>query len=191
MARAEFPQEAAMAEPLELAGPVGFIGLGIMGSAMRAHLLGAGHRVIGYDVSPAACDQHLAQDGADNTSSVHAVLRALGSCVTPALARDRGAPGPARGGAPGTVRSVHPVGWLPAGSTVVVTGVLVPTNGGADHHHHHTTARPPAATRAKTQGNGQGTHHGRGKGRGQGGQPPEGDTSLAAAGIAGDWKDNT
>jgi 3-hydroxyisobutyrate dehydrogenase-like beta-hydroxyacid dehydrogenase len=50
MARAEFPQEAAMAEPLELAGPVGFIGLGIMGSAMSAHLLGAGHRVIGYDV---------------------------------------------------------------------------------------------------------------------------------------------
>ena len=52
-----------MAEPLELAGPVGFIGLGIMGSAMSTHLLGAGHRVIGYDVSPAACDAHRARGG--------------------------------------------------------------------------------------------------------------------------------
>lgn len=52
-----------MAEPLELAGPVGFIGLGIMGSAMTTHLLGAGHRVIGYDVSPAACDAHRARGG--------------------------------------------------------------------------------------------------------------------------------
>ena len=72
-----------MAVPLELAGPVGFIGLGIMGSAMSAHLLGAGHRVIGYDVSPAACDQHLAQGGADDTSSVHAVLRALAPVSPP------------------------------------------------------------------------------------------------------------
>jgi 3-hydroxyisobutyrate dehydrogenase-like beta-hydroxyacid dehydrogenase len=52
-----------MAEPLELAGPVGFIGLGIMGSAMSTHLLEAGHRVIGYDVSPAACDAHRARGG--------------------------------------------------------------------------------------------------------------------------------
>jgi hypothetical protein len=89
-----------MAEPLELAGPVGFIGLGIMGSAMRAHLLGAGHRVIGYDVSPAACDQHLAQDGADNTSSVHAVLRALAPVSPP--------PWPATGGRPGRRGAAHP-----------------------------------------------------------------------------------
>ena len=65
-----------MAEPLELAGPVGFIGLGIMGSAMSAHLLGAGYRVIGYDVSPAACDQHLAQGGAVAGSPAEIAARA-------------------------------------------------------------------------------------------------------------------
>ena len=65
-----------MAEPLELAGPVGFIGLGIMGSAMSAHLLGAGHRVIGYDVSPAACDRHLAQGGAVAGSPAEIAARA-------------------------------------------------------------------------------------------------------------------
>jgi len=31
-------------------GPVGIVGLGIMGSAMAANLITAGHRVIGYDV---------------------------------------------------------------------------------------------------------------------------------------------
>jgi 3-hydroxyisobutyrate dehydrogenase-like beta-hydroxyacid dehydrogenase len=65
-----------MAEPLELAGPVGFIGLGIMGSAMSAHLLGAGYRVIGYDVSPAACDQHLAPGGAVAGSPAEIAARA-------------------------------------------------------------------------------------------------------------------
>ena len=90
---------------------------------------------------------------------------------------------PARGGAPGTVRSVHPAGWLPAGSTVVVTGVLVPTNGGDGHHH---DSAPPGhdqgSGQSHDQGNGPGKHHSRGNGHGQGGQPPEGDTSLAAAG---------
>jgi eukaryotic-like serine/threonine-protein kinase len=93
---------------------------------------------------------------------------------------------PARGGAPGTVRSVHPVGWLPAGSTVVVTGVLVPTSGGGDHHHHNSA--PPGHNQGngqgQDQGNGKGKHHGRGTGHGHGGQPPEGDTSLAAAGTS-------
>ena len=81
-----------MAEPLELAGPVGFIGLGIMGSAMSRHLLGAGYRVIGYDVSPAACDAHRARGGTVAGSpaeiaartSVHAVLRALAPRPAPA-----------------------------------------------------------------------------------------------------------
>ena len=53
------------------------------GSAMSAHLLGASHRIIGYDVSPAACDQHLAQGVVDDTSSVHAVLRALAPVSPP------------------------------------------------------------------------------------------------------------
>jgi eukaryotic-like serine/threonine-protein kinase len=110
-------------------------------------------------------------------STVRSELRQLGLAVQVQWQ-------PARGGAPGTVRSVHPVGWLPAGSTVVVTGVLVPTNGGADHHRHSNSA-PPGHNQGQDQGNGQGKHHGRGKGHGQGGQPPEGDTSLAAAGTSG------
>jgi eukaryotic-like serine/threonine-protein kinase len=94
---------------------------------------------------------------------------------------------PARGGAPGTVRSVRPAGWLPAGSTVVVTGVLVPAHGGADHPHHGT---PPGQNQdqgdgqGQVQGNGHRKHHGRDRRHGQGGQPPEGDTSLAAAGTS-------
>jgi eukaryotic-like serine/threonine-protein kinase len=109
-------------------------------------------------------------------STVRSELRQLGLAVQVQWQ-------PARGGAPGTVRSVHPVGWLPAGSTVVVTGVLVPTNGGADHHHN---SAPPGHNQGngQDQGNGKGKHHGRGKDHGQGGQPPEGDTSLAAAGTS-------
>ena len=41
---------------------VGLIGLGLVGSAIAEHLLGAGHRVIGYDIDPAAC-QALRQRG--------------------------------------------------------------------------------------------------------------------------------
>ncbi|MBI2188997.1 MAG: NAD(P)-dependent oxidoreductase [Acidobacteria bacterium] len=42
---------------------VGLIGLGIMGSAMAANLLKAGHRVIGYDVLPARRRAHARAGG--------------------------------------------------------------------------------------------------------------------------------
>lgn len=99
---------------------------------------------------------------------------------------------PARSGAPGTVRSVHPAGWLPAGSTVVLSGVLAaPTDAGPHHH-----GMPPGhdhgqhQNQNQDQGNGEGKHpgpgrgHGQGKGHSQGGPPSPGDTSLATAGIS-------
>ena len=42
---------------------VGFVGLGIMGGAISNNLLKAGHEVIGYDVSPAALAQFVANGG--------------------------------------------------------------------------------------------------------------------------------
>lgn len=43
---------------------VGFIGLGVMGSALSSHLLDAGYEVIGYDVAPARLTEHQARGGA-------------------------------------------------------------------------------------------------------------------------------
>jgi 2-hydroxy-3-oxopropionate reductase len=47
---------------------IAFIGLGIMGGPMAGHLVAAGHRVIGFNRSPAAVDQLVDQGGerADN-----------------------------------------------------------------------------------------------------------------------------
>ena len=42
---------------------VGFVGLGIMGGAISNNLLKAGHQVIGYDVSPEALAQFVANGG--------------------------------------------------------------------------------------------------------------------------------
>ena len=42
---------------------VGFIGLGIMGTPMAAHLVAAGYRVSGYDVAPASVDRLVAAGG--------------------------------------------------------------------------------------------------------------------------------
>jgi 3-hydroxyisobutyrate dehydrogenase-like beta-hydroxyacid dehydrogenase len=56
-------REVAVTQPAGVTGPVGFVGLGVMGSAMSAHVLGAGHRVIGYDVAAAARDAHAARGG--------------------------------------------------------------------------------------------------------------------------------
>jgi 3-hydroxyisobutyrate dehydrogenase-like beta-hydroxyacid dehydrogenase len=50
----------------------GFIGLGRMGGAMSRRLLEAGHRVVAFDVSKAACDV-LAAQGASIASSARAV----------------------------------------------------------------------------------------------------------------------
>ncbi len=51
-----------------MARPVGFVGLGVMGSAMSSHLLDAGHEVLGYDVDPARLAEHEARGGAVATS---------------------------------------------------------------------------------------------------------------------------
>jgi 3-hydroxyisobutyrate dehydrogenase-like beta-hydroxyacid dehydrogenase len=50
----------------------GFIGLGRMGGAMAQRLIEAGHRVVAFDVSAAACDA-LAARGASIASSARAV----------------------------------------------------------------------------------------------------------------------
>jgi len=42
---------------------VGFIGLGTMGAALSAHLLGAGWRVTGYDIDPARLADHAGRGG--------------------------------------------------------------------------------------------------------------------------------
>ena len=42
---------------------VGFIGLGVMGSALSAHLLAAGWQVAGYDIDPAALAAHQERGG--------------------------------------------------------------------------------------------------------------------------------
>jgi 3-hydroxyisobutyrate dehydrogenase-like beta-hydroxyacid dehydrogenase len=42
---------------------VGFIGLGVMGSALSAHLLAAGWQVTGYDIDPAALAAHQERGG--------------------------------------------------------------------------------------------------------------------------------
>jgi len=47
----------------EVAGPVGFIGLGVMGSALSSHLIEAGYQVVGYDPAPAAVSAHAARGG--------------------------------------------------------------------------------------------------------------------------------
>jgi 3-hydroxyisobutyrate dehydrogenase-like beta-hydroxyacid dehydrogenase len=43
--------------------PVGFIGLGVMGSAMSGHLLAAGFPVLGFDVDPIRRSEHEARGG--------------------------------------------------------------------------------------------------------------------------------
>ncbi|PRX48376.1 2-hydroxy-3-oxopropionate reductase [Prauserella shujinwangii] len=52
---------------------IGFIGLGIMGSPMAAHLATAGHTVRGYDVHPEAVDKLVAAGGQAATSVADAV----------------------------------------------------------------------------------------------------------------------
>jgi 3-hydroxyisobutyrate dehydrogenase-like beta-hydroxyacid dehydrogenase len=44
-------------------GPVGFVGLGVMGSAMSGHLLAAGFPVLGFDVDPGRQADHEARGG--------------------------------------------------------------------------------------------------------------------------------
>ncbi len=47
---------------------IGFIGLGIMGAPMAGHLMNAGHKIICYDVVPAAVERLVAQGAEAGTS---------------------------------------------------------------------------------------------------------------------------
>ncbi len=87
--------------------PVGFVGLGVMGSAMSSHLIGAGYRVIGYDVAAAARDTHAARGGvvagspAEVAASATLVVTSLPSAAALAEVLDglaSGASGAAAGG---------------------------------------------------------------------------------------------
>ncbi|MCP2249312.1 NAD(P)-dependent oxidoreductase [Lentzea aerocolonigenes] len=52
---------------------IGFIGLGIMGSPMAAHLVAAGHDVTGFDLSPASLEKLVADGGKAAGSAQEAV----------------------------------------------------------------------------------------------------------------------
>lgn len=56
-------------------GPVGFLGLGVMGSAMSSHLLAAGHRVIGHDPDPERLAAHRSRGGETATSAADVATR--------------------------------------------------------------------------------------------------------------------
>ncbi|MFJ7214397.1 2-hydroxy-3-oxopropionate reductase [Amycolatopsis sp. NPDC098790] len=55
---------------------LGFIGLGVMGAPMAAHLVAAGHDVAGYDVTPAAGEKLRAAGGRAATGVADAVAGA-------------------------------------------------------------------------------------------------------------------
>ena len=42
--------------------PIGVIGLGLMGSALAERLLGAGHRVMGWDIDPGRIERRYASE---------------------------------------------------------------------------------------------------------------------------------
>ena len=94
-----------MTQPADFAGPVGFVGLGVMGSAMSSHLIEAGHQVIGYDVAQAARDAHQARGGvvvgspAEVAAAASLVVTSLPSAA--ALAGVLGGPGGLTAGAAG------------------------------------------------------------------------------------------
>jgi len=66
-------------------GPVGFVGLGVMGSALSGHLLRAGYEVIGYDIAPQRLAEHATAGGkpadcaADVAAQVQVVVTSLPS----------------------------------------------------------------------------------------------------------------
>ena len=55
---------------------VGFIGLGVMGSALSAHLIAAGWQVAGYDIDPAALAAHQDRGGTAAASSAEVARHA-------------------------------------------------------------------------------------------------------------------
>jgi 3-hydroxyisobutyrate dehydrogenase-like beta-hydroxyacid dehydrogenase len=55
---------------------VGFIGLGVMGSALSSHLLAAGWQVAGYDIDPARLAEHQERGGQAAASPADAAAQA-------------------------------------------------------------------------------------------------------------------
>lgn len=60
---------------------IAFIGLGHMGGPMAANLVKAGHKVVGFDLSPASCDQARA-DGASIAGSANEAVEDAEIVVT-------------------------------------------------------------------------------------------------------------
>ena len=88
-------------------GVVGFIGLGAMGSPMSRHLLEAGWRVVGYDVSAEAMERHRGHGGqtVDHPSKLRGVAEVVVTSLPSAAALevslaalDEGRPAAADGG---------------------------------------------------------------------------------------------
>ena len=88
--------------------PVGFLGLGVMGSAMSGHLLDAGFPVLGFDPDPGRRDDHEARGGtvctdpAEVARGVDVVVTSLPNAAALAEVLD-GQDGLAAGARPGLV----------------------------------------------------------------------------------------
>ena len=88
--------------------PVGFLGLGVMGSAMSAHLLAAGFPVLGFDVDPGRRVEHEERGGsvcgspAEVASGADVVVTSLPSAAALLEVLD-GADGLRAGARPGLV----------------------------------------------------------------------------------------
>jgi 3-hydroxyisobutyrate dehydrogenase len=60
---------------------IGFVGLGRMGGPMAANLVGAGHRVLGYDVVPNAC-RAAAEQGVEIVPALADTTRGAAAVIT-------------------------------------------------------------------------------------------------------------
>jgi 3-hydroxyisobutyrate dehydrogenase-like beta-hydroxyacid dehydrogenase len=56
--------------------PVGFVGLGVMGSALSGHLLRAGYEVVGYDIVPHRLAEHADRGGRQAASPAEVAAQA-------------------------------------------------------------------------------------------------------------------
>ncbi|MCV2488845.1 NAD(P)-dependent oxidoreductase [Geodermatophilus sp. YIM 151500] len=95
-------------DPVVTPEPVGFVGLGVMGSAMSGHLLAAGFPVLGFDVDAGRRAQHEARGGsvcaspAEVAAATDVVVTSLPSAAA-LLAVVDGEQGLAAGARPGLV----------------------------------------------------------------------------------------
>jgi putative dehydrogenase len=117
-------REVAVTQPAGITGPVGFVGLGVMGSAMSSHLLEAGLQVIGYDVAAAARDAHAARGGivagspAEVAAAAGLVVTSLPSAA--ALAEVLGGPDGLIAGAAGGAGAAGVAGAVRVGRLIVL-----------------------------------------------------------------------